>query len=210
MNRVLDNKSKLTLVLLLLVLSTYSVIANDEVYKYRRADGSVVFSDIKPKVDNFQTLKFDCYACNTSSLVNWQKIPLSLKYQAQVDSAAKKYGVDSALIRAVIHAESALKPNAISKVGAQGLMQLMPETAAYLGVRKPFDVAQNINGGAHYLQKMLKQFKGDISLATAAYNAGPSTVKKYKGIPPYKETKAYVERVAILYKRYQEFSLKSY
>ncbi|MGB1297761.1 MAG: lytic transglycosylase domain-containing protein [Psychrobium sp.] len=203
MNRVLDKKYKLTLVLSLLVLSTTSVTANDEVYKYRRADGSVVFSDIKPKVDNFQTLKFDCYACNTSSLVNWKKIPLSQKYQAHVNRAAKKYGVDSALIRAVIHAESAFKPNAISKVGAQGLMQLMPETANYLGVNNPFDVTQNINGGAHYLQKMLKQFKGDISLATAAYNAGPSAVKKYKGIPPYKETKAYVERVAILYKRYQ-------
>ncbi|MCG7530043.1 lytic transglycosylase domain-containing protein [Psychrobium sp. MM17-31] len=203
MNRVLDNNSKLVLTLLAIIALPKHVAASDEVYKYRRADGSVVFSDIKPKVNNFQTLKFDCYACNTSSLVNWQKIPLSQKYQMQVKNAAKKYGVDSALIRAVIHAESAFKPNAISKVGAQGLMQLMPETASYLGVKNPFDVTQNINGGAHYLQKMLKQFKGDISLATAAYNAGPTAVKKYKGIPPYKETKAYVERVAILYKRYQ-------
>ena len=177
--------------------------ATEQVYKYRRADGTVVFSDLKPKVDNFQTLKFDCYACNSNSLVNWKKTPLYKKYQTIVDIAAQKYNVDSALIKAVIHAESAFNPNAISKVGAQGLMQLMPETASYLGVDNPFDVSENIHGGAHYLQKMLNKFNGDISLATAAYNAGPSTVTRYKGIPPYKETKAYVKRVAILYKRYQ-------
>lgn len=177
--------------------------ATEQVYKYRRADGTVVFSDLRPKVDNFQTLKFDCYACNSNSLVNWKKIPLYKKYQTIVDTAAQKYNVDSALIKAVIHAESAFNPNAISKVGAQGLMQLMPETANYLGVNNPFDVSENIHGGAHYLQKMLNKFNGDISLATAAYNAGPSTVSRYKGIPPYKETKAYVKRVAILYKRYQ-------
>ncbi len=177
--------------------------STEQVYKYRRADGTVVFSDLKPKVDNFQTLKFDCYACSTNSLVNWTKTPLHKKYQAIVNTAAQKYNVDSALISAVIHAESAFNPNAVSKVGAQGLMQLMPETANYLGVRNPFDVSENIHGGAHYLQKMLNKFNGDISLATAAYNAGPTTVTRYKGIPPYKETKAYVKRVAILYKRYQ-------
>ncbi|OIQ47407.1 MAG: hypothetical protein BM565_06655 [Gammaproteobacteria bacterium MedPE] len=180
-----------------------TVSATEQVYKYRRADGTVVFSDLKPRVDNFQTLKFDCYACNSNSLVNWKKIPLYKKYQTIVDNAAQKYNVDSALIKAVIHAESAFNPNAISKVGAQGLMQLMPETANYLGVNNPFDVSENIHGGAHYLKKMLNRFNGDISLATAAYNAGPSTVTKYKGIPPYKETTAYVKRVAILYKRYQ-------
>lgn len=180
------------------------VQATERVYKYTRADGSVVFSDIKPKVTHFQTLKFDCYACNTNSLVNWGKIPLYKRYQAQVNRAAKKHGIDSALISAIIHAESAFNPTALSKVGAQGLMQLMPVTAKSLGVTQPFNVEQNINGGARYLKRMLTRFKGDIDLATAAYNAGPTTVSKYNGIPPYKETKAYVKRVAILYKRYQQ------
>lgn len=177
--------------------------ATEQVYKYTRADGSVVFSDLKPKITDFQTLKFDCYACSSRSLVNWKNIPLYKHYQSHINRAAKKYALDTALISAIIHAESSFNPNALSKVGAQGLMQLMPITAKSLGVSKPFNVEQNINGGALYLKKMLTRFKGDIALATAAYNAGPTAVAKYKGIPPYKETKAYVKRVAILYQRYQ-------
>lgn len=192
----------LKIILLSTSISCFSG-ATEQVYKYTRDDGSVVFSDLKPRVKHFQILKFDCYACNTNSLVNWKTIPLYKKYHYQITQAAKTYGVDKALIKAVIHAESAFKPNAISKVGAQGLMQLMPITAQSLGVNHPFNVSDNINGGTKYLKRMLTQFQGDISLATAAYNAGPTTVKKYGGIPPYKETKAYVKRVAILYQRYQ-------
>ena len=105
-------------------------------------------------------------------------------------------------MRAVIHAESAFNPEAISRAGAQGLMQLMPATAAELQVGDPFDPAENIEGGARYLSQLLAEFKGDLDLAAAAYNAGPNAVYQYGGIPPYDETQEYVRRVRILYKRY--------
>jgi len=99
------------------------------------------------------------------------------------------------LIRGVIQAESNFRVGAVSRAGAQGLMQLMPSTAKELGVTKPFDIDQNIDGGARYLRKMLDRFGGDVKLALAAYNAGPGTVRKYAGNVPYRETIQYVDRV---------------
>lgn len=183
---------------------TSTLLANGEVYKYTRADGSVVFSDLKPKVKEFTTLKFDCYACQVNSLVNWKNTPLYKKYAHEISTASKKYQLDKALIRAVIHAESSFNPIAISKVGAQGLMQLMPATAKELGVNRPLNATQNIDGGTRYLKKLLVQFDGKLTFALAAYNAGASTVKKYNGIPPYKETQAYVKRIGILHQRYKQ------
>ncbi|MGB2788164.1 MAG: lytic transglycosylase domain-containing protein, partial [Dokdonella sp.] len=117
---------------------------------------------------------------------------------------ATDYGVDAALLRAVIHAESAFNPMAVSAKGAQGLMQLMPGTANDLGVADAFDAQQNIRGGAQYLAQMLREFDGDERLATAAYNAGPGAVQKYENVPPYAETQVYVERVATLKERYRK------
>lgn len=108
---------------------------------------------------------------------------------------AKLYVLDENLVYAVIRAESDFNPYAVSSAGARGLMQLMPETAADMGVSDVFDPAQNIAGGTQYLAKMLTLFKNDIRLALAAYNAGPQAVKDHGGIPPYKETQAYVRRV---------------
>ena len=99
-------------------------------------------------------------------------------------------------MRAIIHAESAYNPNALSRVGAQGLMQLMPATARRFGVGNAFDAGQNIRGGVQYLAWLLKRFNGDLTLAAAGYNAGEGAVDKYKGVPPYSETQRYVQRVA--------------
>lgn len=175
-----------------------------EVYKYLKTDGTMAFSDQKPQNLPFETLKFDCYACQVSSNIDWHKTPLyNDKYKVEISAASQTHNIDQALIRAVIHAESWFQPDATSKVGAAGLMQLMPETANSLGVLDPYQVRQNINGGAQYLARLLKSYHGDITLATAAYNSGPSTIEKYNGVPPYPETKAYVERVKILHRRYR-------
>lgn len=117
------------------------------------------------------------------------------KIELSVNKAAVKYNLPSKLIKAVIRAESNFNTQAISTAGAQGLMQLMPATAEELGVKNPFDVDQNVDGGTRYLRQMIDQFGGDIKLALAAYNAGPGTVERYQGNVPYRETKQYVSRV---------------
>lgn len=119
--------------------------------------------------------------------------------RAEIDDAvatsSKKHGVPAALIRAVIKQESSGNPNAVSSRGAQGLMQLMPNTARELGVTNAFNIRQNIDGGTKYLAMLIKRYHGDLALALAANNAGPRKVLKYGGIPPYKQTQRYVRRV---------------
>ncbi len=112
-----------------------------------------------------------------------------------VQQNADIWQVDPALIKSVIANESSFNANATSPVGAQGLMQLMPETAASLGVKNPYDPAQNVAGGTRYLRGLLDRFKGDTRLAVAAYNAGPNAVEKYGDVPPYAETQNYVKNV---------------
>lgn len=174
------------------------------IYKSLSNDGeSFSFSDQRPINGDFEVLAYDCYACNPTSKINWHTISLNkADYADTVKAMAKKYKVDAALVRAVIHAESAFNSKALSKKGAQGLMQLMPGTAKDLGVTNAFDIQQNIEGGVKYLAGLLKIFDGNIQLATAAYNAGPGAVKRFNGIPPYAETEVYVERVGILHQRY--------
>jgi hypothetical protein len=177
------------------------------VYKLVRANGVTEYTNIRPNRGGYQllfTYISTCFACNLHSTVNWMATALNLTaYKQEVAAAATEFGVDASLLRAVIHAESAFNPNAISVAGAEGLMQLMPGTASDLGVANPFDVGQNIRGGAHYLAALLKQFNGNERLATAAYNAGPQNVQKYNNtVPPFDETRVYVDRVATLRQRY--------
>lgn len=114
--------------------------------------------------------------------------------------AAQKYGVDPKLAIAVAKAESGLDPNVVSAAGAVGVMQLMPATAAGLGIRDLRDPRENIDGGVRYLKQMLDTFQGDVRQAIAAYNAGPEAVKKFGGVPPYAETQQYVQRVLTYYR----------
>ena len=116
--------------------------------------------------------------------------------------AGHNHGVSPGLVKAVVHAESAFDPAAVSHKGAQGLMQLMPATARQLVVDDPFDPWQNIDGGTRYLSSMIQRFKGDLSLGLAAYHAGERAVRRYNGIPPYQETRKYVKKVLSLHKRY--------
>jgi len=120
-----------------------------------------------------------------------------------VQQNADIWQVEPALIKSVIANESSFDANATSPVGAQGLMQLMPETAATLGVRNPYDPAQNVAGGTRYLRSLLDRFNGDTRLAVAAYNAGPGAVEKYGDVPPYAETQNYVQNVLGSLERYR-------
>ncbi len=124
-----------------------------------------------------------------------------------VASISRKHGLDPHLVHAIIRVESAYDPKAVSRAGAQGLMQLMPATQDYLRVKNPFDPAQNISGGVRFMKMMLRRF-GDTELALAAYNAGPTAVKKYAGIPPYKETRRYVKKVLGVWKRNKRLAAK--
>jgi soluble lytic murein transglycosylase-like protein len=120
-----------------------------------------------------------------------------------VGANAVAWGVDPALIKAIIANESGFDANATSKTGAQGLMQLEPGTAADLGVSDAYNPAQNISGGTRYIRGLLDRFHGDLRLAIAAYNAGPGAVVKYNGVPPYAETQQYVENVLDAYQKYK-------
>lgn len=124
--------------------------------------------------------------------------------QKQFKAAAKATGVDDAWLRAIAHAESNFDALAVSSKGAQGVMQLMPDTALEYGVHDPFSPQQSIDGGARYMRALLRRYNGDRPLAAAAYNAGIGAVARYKGVPPYAETLAYVDKVMALYTRYRE------
>lgn len=173
-------------------------------YKFIDAKGSAVYTNRVQKYrrdPRYVEVNFDY---KPVVVPQWYKKPSARAVVAPeeimqlIESNARRYNVDTHLIHAVIKLESAFDARAVSKAGARGLMQLMPGTAAEMGVRDIFDPAQNIAGGTQYLSKLLELFKGDLRLAAAAYNAGPGRVKQYGGVPPFKETQAYVRNVLAL------------
>jgi len=192
-------------VLLSLLIAPAAVQA--EVYKWVDENGIVTYSNVAaPKDQDFQVLRFPCYAADPKCRsVSWENVPLNTQaYRTEIRSASQFSAVEESLIRAIIHAESAYQPDAQSPKGAQGLMQLMPATQSELDVTNPFDPEDNIRGGTRYLSQLLTEFDGDYELAAAAYNAGPTAVYKFGGVPPYDETQEYVRRVKILYRRYNQ------
>jgi soluble lytic murein transglycosylase-like protein len=157
-----------------------------DIYRYVDEDGVIHFSNV-PNHYRFRLYISDGKMDYQAYFDRYDKI---------IRQAARKHGIDSTLIKAVIRAESDFDKHAVSSKGAQGLMQLMPETARELEVSDSFDPKENIHAGVRYLKKQLKNFKNDVSLALAAYNAGENAVRRYgHRIPPYKETRTFVDRV---------------
>ncbi len=191
-------------VTVLALVATSSVYA--DIYKYVDKHGRVILTD-KPRSDNYKLLvktwkgweekkskvAYDDFAANKK------------KYTSTIAYYARRYRLPSSLLHAVITAESAYDPNAVSRAGAVGLMQLMPETAKRYGVHNRLNPADNVNGGTRYLHDLLKMFDNKLRLALAAYNAGEGAVKRngYK-IPPYEETRNYVEKVLAYYREYKK------
>lgn len=186
-------------------------VVSGQVYAYMQ-DGVRHYTSAKPtqvaSLGTVRTIRYSfierCFACGARPGVNFGSVRLNTTaYQSEITAAAREFGVEEAIVRAIIHAESAFNPTALSRAGAQGLMQLMPPTAARFGVADSYDATQNIRGGVQYLSWLLKRFNGDLTLAAAGYNAGEGAVARHGGVPPYSETRYYVQRVGQLADRYR-------
>ncbi|NDY72564.1 lytic transglycosylase [Desulfobacter hydrogenophilus] len=172
-----------------------------DIYRHVDADGVVHFTNT-PTAEGYTLYLKEKKGGGLPARTRRFKAGPSI-YDNIILKAARAFGVDHALIKAVIHAESSFNPKAVSSKGARGLMQIMPRNDASLNISNPFDPSQNIMGGTRYLKRMLIRYNEKLALALAAYNAGPSAVDKYKKIPPYEETQTYVQKVMSLYSRYK-------
>lgn len=174
-----------------------------DIYRYEDEDGVLHFTDI-PTDNRFKIFMRDIRK-DRQLRTGFRLVGNPAEYEALIDRYSAEYRVDKSLVKAVIHAESGYNPNAVSRKGAQGLMQLMPRTAEGLKVADSFDPAQNIKGGVRYLRFLLDTCKGDETLALAAYNAGLSRVAQYNGVPPFSETRNYVDKVLAYRKNYKGY-----
>ncbi len=185
----------------LLLLVSGIPTAQAAVYRYVDDRGVVHFTDSP------EDARYEWVPTRPADFVDRQqvrhgtKVPAEDSYDPLILRSARNHRVEPALVKAVIAAESNFEPRAVSRVGAQGLMQLMPATARKLGVRDPFHPGENVDGGTRYLRDMLDRY-GDLKRALAAYNAGPKAVDRYRGVPPYPETLDYVSRVLNYYRGY--------
>ncbi len=161
------------------------VMAWAEIYKYVDENGVVHFTDAIIDVDNVEDIEVVKEGFKSSD------------YETLAEHYALKFGLEPSLVKKVIEVESNWNPYAVSKSGAMGLMQLMPQTARLLGVKNPFDPEENIRAGVRYLKYLLDLFNGDVEKALAAYNAGPTVVIKHNGVPPINETKRYLKKLDI-------------
>lgn len=172
--------------------AAFPAVAGAQIYSWRDAEGRLVLSD-RPLASVERTFAVrESKTVRSSRRVSWIRVAA---YDGLIDAHAARHGVRPELVRAVIQTESAFNPRARSIKGALGLMQLMPQTAAELGVLDPFDPAENIGAGVTYLRRLLDRYGNNEELALAAYNAGPHVVDRYGSVPPYRETKNYLARV---------------
>lgn len=168
-------------------------------YRYEDGDGVVHYTNV-PSDPRYGFVRRDPEPAKPAAAEPRETVGRGWRAFAHViRAAARRYGVDTRLVEAIVQTESAGNPTAVSPKGARGLMQLMPERAAELGVRDSFDPVQNVDGGVRHMRDLLQRFRGDVTLALAAYNAGEAAVRAYGGIPPYAETREYVRRVRALY-----------
>ena len=189
--------------LLLMAVALSPLIASADIYKYEDDEGVLHFTDA-PTSRKFKIIMRDIEK-DKRLRTNFGFTRVSrnpAEFDAIINSCAREFGVDRALVKAVIHAESGYNPNAVSGKGAAGLMQLMPGTARDLKVADSFNPSDNIRGGVRYLRFLLDTFKGNVSLALAAYNAGLAKVARYGGVPPYEETQNYVSKVLSYQRNY--------
>ena len=201
------HKTNITFMGLLTAISCLSVFlalgmavpSSADIYKYEDADGVIHLTNVpsNPKAKYVMLIK--------EKRILFAKQINIRDYDKIITQAAAKFNLDAALIKAVIKAESNFNHKAVSRAGAKGLMQLMPQTASSLNVNDVFHPGNNIEGGARYLRYLLNLYKGNLTLALAAYNAGEGAVAKYNyGVPPYRETQNYIRRVLALYNSYSK------
>lgn len=193
-------------ILALGIFATWFGTAAADIYAFTDANGVRHITNVPHGDRRYQLIYKSRYTrpkgwSDSSSAARWRLNPSA--YDDLIRDTASQSGIDHALIRAVMHAESGFNPRAVSPKGATGLMQLMPATASRFGVNDIYDPIENVRGGVAYLRFLLDLFKGDVRLAVAAYNAGEGAVQKFGGIPPYDETITYVARVMNLYGRYR-------
>lgn len=186
------------------VSAAYSVANAESVYVYERDGGSRLITDHPRSDTGYRLIKIyrikDYSERKTTSRRPLR--PVDSSYDSLIAERAASYGVDSALVKAMVQIESSFNPHAVSTKGAKGLMQLMPDTAQRYGVTDRGDPHQNLTGGVRYLKDLLAMFSHDVRLAIAAYNAGENAVIRYSGVPPFDETRDYVKQVLALHKLY--------
>ena len=193
-----DSKKIINILAVCAIIAFLAPAAPADIYRYIDENGVMHFTNAP--TSSSQEFKL---------FLREKKTPASAwyyrnKYDDVIVKASKRHGVSFPLLKAIIKAESDFDPQAVSKKGAMGLMQIMPKNFKLLGLKDPFDPTQNINAGARYFKQLYDRFNGKLALSLAAYNAGPTAVDRYKTIPPYEETEEYVRRVLKYYYNYKQ------